>query len=369
MVAAKALCARRVEQTNLHKRHGHKDAASWLASETGESQTDSNGLLAAARQMEKLPEVAEAFRSGRLSPAQARQVAGAATCDPSAQRELVDAAQSQSLGRLRQTCDRIRRQADSAKSEAERYESIRRRRYFKDVTESDGAIRFDGRVCPDDGARLRAELLRRARRLAALARAEGKREQFGCYMSDALMELVGAKSSDAGPGPDVHVTVDATALERGYAEGEETCSIAGVGQVPVETARKILGDGFLTILVTRGKDVTTVANGGRAVPASVDRALRQRDPTCCVPGCDETEALERDHRVVPFADGGPTSLENLSRLCRWHHYLRTYKGWRLEGEPGAWRWLAPAPDRHSTVDEEADFAWGQQDWCSGTGFG
>ncbi len=29
--------------------------------------------------------------------------------------------------------------------------------------------------------------------------------------------------------------------------------------------------------------------------------------------------------------------------CRWHHYMRTYKGWRLEGEPGAWRWAGPDP--------------------------
>ena len=218
VVAAKTLAARRVEETNLHKRRGHRDAAQWLASETGDSTSDSAGMLAAARQMEELPEVAEAFKAGLLSPAKARQVAGAASCDPSKQRSLLQAAERQTLVELRNTCDRVRRQAASAEDESTRYESIRRRRYFRDVTEPDGAVRFDGRVCPDDGARLRAELMRRARRLAAEARAEGRRERLDCYIADALMELVAGPANEPGSGPDVHVTVDATALRRGYSK-------------------------------------------------------------------------------------------------------------------------------------------------------
>ena len=100
VIAAKTLSARRVEETNLHKRHGHRDAAQWLASETGEPKSEAAGLLAAARQMEKLPEIAEAFKAGRLSPAKARQVAGAATWDPSKQKDLLRAAERQSLGEL-----------------------------------------------------------------------------------------------------------------------------------------------------------------------------------------------------------------------------------------------------------------------------
>jgi hypothetical protein len=362
VVAAKTLSARRVEETNLHKRHGHRDAAQWLATETGEPASEAAGLLAAARQMEKLPEVAEAFKAGRLSPAKARQVAGAASCDPSKQQALLQAAERQTLGELRNTCDRVRRQAASSEDEASTYESIRRRRYFRDVTEPDGAVRFDGRVCPDDGAKLRAELMRRARRLAAQARAEGRRERLDCYIADALMELVTGVTKEPGAGPDIHVTVDATALRRGYAKDGETCTIAGVGQVAVATARELLGEGYLSILVTKGADVLTVARAGRAVHPDVDVALTARDPKCCVPGCDITEPLERDHRVLPFVDGGPTSLENLARLCRWHHYLRTYRGWRLEGEPGSWNWVSPPSGTASGRGTELD--WGDEQSCA-----
>ena len=168
-------------------------------------------------------------------------------------------------------------------------------------------------------------------------------------MADALMELVTGTARGTGTGPEVHVTVEATALLRGYSKPGETCSIEGIGQVPVATARKLLGDGYLSILVTRGTDVMTVAHAGRAVPADVDTALKARDRTCCVPGCEVSEALERDHRVIPFIDGGTTALSNLARLCRWHHYLRTYKGWRLEGESGSWQWVGPelgSEERH-----------------------
>ncbi|MGI9022630.1 MAG: hypothetical protein ACR2HV_05265, partial [Acidimicrobiales bacterium] len=27
--------------------------------------------------------------------------------------------------------------------------------------------------------------------------------------------------------------------------------------------------------------------------------------------------------------------------CRWHHHLKTYCGYRLEGSPGDWRLVAP----------------------------
>jgi hypothetical protein len=185
--------------------------------------------------------------------------------------------------------------------------------------------------------------MRRARRLAAQARAEGRRERLDCYVADALMELVTGVTNEPGAGPDVHVTVEATALRRGYSKDGESCNIAGVGQVAVATARELLGEGYMSILVTKGADVLSVARAGRSVQPDVNTALIARDPKCCVPGCEVTEPLERDHRVLPFIDGGPTSLENLARLCRWHHYLRTYKGWRLEGEPGAWRWVLPGP--------------------------
>jgi hypothetical protein len=106
-------------------------------------------------------------------------------------------------------------------------------------------------------------------------------------------------------------------------------------------ARELLGDSIAKLLVTSATDVHSICNLGRSVPKGLYEALLERDPCCVVPGCSASYNLEIDHRVVPFAQGGPTQLANLARICHHHHCLKTYEGYALEGEPGAWIWRHP----------------------------
>jgi 5-methylcytosine-specific restriction endonuclease McrA len=110
----------------------------------------------------------------------------------------------------------------------------------------------------------------------------------------------------------------------------------------VAAARRLASDAVLAVVLTEGAEVTAVAHLGRSVPSRVRAALEARDPTCVVPGCDVRQGLEIDHRI-PFAQGGPTTLDNLARLCRHHHYLKTHHRWRLGGGPGNWTWTGPDP--------------------------
>ena len=48
---------------------------------------------------------------------------------------------------------------------------------------------------------------------------------------------------------------------------------------------------------------------------------------------DGRDGLEIDHRI-PFAEGGATTMDNLPRLCRWHHYLKSHKGYNWGVLPG-----------------------------------
>jgi hypothetical protein len=138
----------------------------------------------------------------------------------------------------------------------------------------------------------------------------------------------------------LHVRVDHPALVRGHVEGGETCDIPGVGPIPVATARALAADCILKVLVTKGVDVVAVGHGGRTIPAHLRTALEARDPVCVIPGCAERKRLEIDH-LVPFAEGGPSTLDNLVRACHFHHYLKTHHGWVLAGRPGAWTWDPP----------------------------
>jgi len=156
------------------------------------------------------------------------------------------------------------------------------------------------------------------------------------------------------PPASVHLRVDLAALRRGSIEDGECCEIPGVGPVPIETARSVLGDAIVQLVITKGKDIATVCNLGRSVPVPVQTALNERDLTCVVPGCDVRDGLETDHRIIPFIDDGETALWNLSKLCSWHHYLKTYKGFRVEGGPGEWRWIPPEDPSSDHPDDPDD---------------
>jgi hypothetical protein len=341
--AGRMLAAAQVERSGAWKGSGHRSAAHWMARATGTSVGQAVGSLQTARHLEDLPTIEGALRAGELSEPQVREVAQAAAAAPSSQAELVAAARSESVPALRETCRRLR--ASGTDSDAA-YERLRRDRYLRHWTDPQGALRLEARLTPDDGARVLAGMEPHRRRIFASARAAGRREPSCAYDADALVAAVeaGASSGPAGssPGAVVHVRVDRSALVRGHAERGERCEIPGVGPIPVGAARRLASDAILKVVLTEGADVTGVAHLGRTIPARLRTALEARDPTCVVPGCDVRHGLEIDHRV-PYAEGGPTTLGNLARLCRWHHSLKTHRRWRLDGGPGSWTWSGPDP--------------------------
>jgi len=181
----------------------------------------------------------------------------------------------------------------------------------------------------------------------AAVRAAGRREPADAYAADALVamaEAAGAPGADnkgnSGPRAMVHVRIDHAALLRGHTQAGEVCEVPGVGPIPVATARAWAADAVLKALVTKGVDVVAVAHAGRSVTAAQRSALEERDRTCVVAGCTTSTGLEIDH-VDGWALTRTTTLERLARLCRWHHHLKTYCGYRLEGCAGNWVLVAP----------------------------
>ncbi len=357
----KLLTARRVESSNVWRRTGHRSAAAHVAEATGTGLGPAITTLKAARQLGSLPVTDGAMRDGRLSETQVKEIASAAILQPGSEQELVDTAQKQPLTMLKLRCRRVKA---VGRDRLATYDAIRRGRYLRNWTDDDGAVRLDARLTPDEGARLVAVVKAESSRLADEARRSGLDEPLHAIAVDALVRLAcgtahgepgsdrGAKGgpkgvnegTEGGPSAMVHVRVDHEALVRGHLESGEICEIPGIGPIPVEVARRLAVDSILSVLVTDGKDVTAVAHAGRTIPASLRRALVERDPTCVVPGCDVREALEIDH-VVPVAQGGVTSLANLARLCHWHHYLKTHQRHRLMRTEDGWRWELPDDTR------------------------
>jgi Domain of unknown function (DUF222)/HNH endonuclease len=325
--AMKALLARRVDETGAWRKDGHRSAAHWVAEATGATVGAATRTLETARALEQLPDTDAAFRAGKLSDVQAAEIASTAVADPEAEAELLAAAGSTSVKGLRDRCREVRAGAEpDDEAWARRLHETRRAHKWSDP---DGAYRFEGRMAPDAGARFDAAWEAQIDRIFREARRAGRHEPRAAYAADALVAL-------ASEGPckpvEVRVTVDSVALARGRTAAGERCEIDRVGPVPVTTARALLDDASVSVLVRDGDDITAVSSPKRVIPMKLRRALENRYPTCGVKGCANDQFLEIDH-IVPLADGGRTELANLWRPCSHHHHLKTYFGWRVVETP------------------------------------
>ncbi len=82
--------------------------------------------------------------------------------------------------------------------------------------------------------------------------------------------------------------------------------------------------------------------------------VRCRDLTCRAPGCDHP-AMECDlDHTVAYSDGGRTHPSNLKCLCRKHHLLKTFWGWRDKQLPdGTVIWVLPDGQTYVTTPGSA----------------
>lgn len=216
-------------------------------------------------------------------------------------------------------------------------------------TDPEGAGHLEARVTPDAFGVIKDALERTARGVFEEARKDGRRESQKAYLADALVVLASGAGSGSGSGskdsrmrPLMRLRVDVSALKRGHTGPGEVCQIPGIdAPVPVAAARALIGDAFLELIVTEGTDVRSVVTDSRHVARALQIALEERDPVCCVPGCTQSMGLERDHWETDYTNGGKTCLDNLARLCPYHHDQKTHRGWRIEGPPGRWRFIGP----------------------------
>jgi len=356
--------ARRVATTRHFLAEGYRSPESWLAGETGESTGAARTALLTARACGELAGLQSALSAGEISGPQAAEVARAGLADPAAEAELLQVARTGSLQDLRAKADEVEAAVRSREDEERRYARVRANRHLRTWRHSDGSFQGRFSLTPDDGAWLMAAIGEEADRLFDVGRRHGRPERREAYLADALVAVAsGAGGTDrppAGapatvhrcrPGPDrtILLRIDLEALVRGSLARGEECSIDGVGAVPISVLERYLETARLRLAVTEGCDVRSIVTFSRVIPRALQTALAFRDRTCVVPGCSSTFHLEIDH-IVEVNRGGPTSLANLCRLCRYHHSLKSRHGYRIEGGPGRWRWLRPPGGRPSEGD-------------------
>jgi hypothetical protein len=341
-----ALFTPRVVETGSFAKDGHASAQDWLGSLAGTSAGKAKARLAAAERAAADPKLTEALHGSELSPDQLGVVATLANEVPEATESLLDLIeQGGSQQEVSDTAARLRAAKRSRETERVRRARVHTQRQFRWRRDENGGIRIEGFCDEIAWARVVPELERNAGARWKAAGSEGG-DSLAAHRMDALIEIMGGRSGGSGGGssPKVEtlVVIDAAALRRGTTEGDELCEIEGIGPVSVLAATELLTEGGLRYLVKEGFDIKTVTKASRDIARSIDMALIVRDRTCARPGCGKRLGLQIDHREVDYRDDGPTELDNLVRLCPECHALKTFGGWRLEGEPGNWKWIAPA---------------------------
>ena len=333
------LAAATLEHKALWRREGFRSAAHWMASKTGTAVGPAIATMEMVGLLADLPVVAEAFLAGRLSEAQAREIAAVASEVPDAEAQLVEAAGKLSLRSLQEECRRV--EAAAAVDEDDRYRQVHRRREIRSWVDRHNVGRMSFWGTPDELARVMADIDRRTGVIAEGAIRGRWFESWNAHRVDALVEMA-MPDGDAPtpPGSMVQVVVDYDALMRGHTVAGERCEIPGIGPIPVTLARQMSDDCILKVLLTKGVDVVAVAHGGYTIPAHLRTALDVRDPKCIVPGCEYSRRLQKDHRNS-FGRTQVTKLEDLAHLCPFHHYLKTFCGYTYRGGPGSWEWIPP----------------------------
>jgi hypothetical protein len=345
--AGLALAAHRAEELEAHSLSGHRNAADWLAHVSGIPYARAVDSLAVADRMALSPPVRDAFVRGELSSAQAETMGDVLAVVPTCGPELLRQAKDGSHRDLDRFALRVKQAARSREQEQARRARAHRRRSLRFCLLPEGGVRVQVYLTEESWGKCFPVLEHRAEALFRRGRSAKVHSGRDQYMADAFVDIVSGRAAAEDGGSSARSTittvvrVDATALRRGSLEPGEMCEIAGVGPVSVETARDLLGESWVKLLVVDGADVTTITSPTRHVPARVESALLERDIECVVPGCTVGVGLQTHHWRVDFSPGGPTELDNLCRLCTVHHDLVTTGGWKLTGGPGHWTWSAP----------------------------
>jgi hypothetical protein len=364
---ARLRLAKRIESSGVCGENGHRSAAELIAEHSGTDVGSARGTLELAQQLEACPATADALADGTLSALQAKEIAGAATLNPTKENELIDTARRQPVKTLRNECRRAK--ATSAASDPmATYKRIHKGRYLRHWTDEEGAFCLKARLTPDRGAKVAAMLDQEASAIFDQARKAGSREPLAAYAADALVAIATSGTPAESPHTVVHVRVDHEALRRGHVEDGEISEIASTGApVPIPVVWDLMTDAGIKVIFHHAEEISKIYHFTRTINSILRTALEERDRQCVVPGCGATRFLEIDH-TEEFGQGGPTCLANTARLCTFHHHKKTVDGYILwrDAEKG-WHFDPQPPFGEEEAFEERRRQLGRFDPGAGSG--
>jgi hypothetical protein len=140
----------------------------------------------------------------------------------------------------------------------------------------------------------------------------------------------------------IHVVAEQASVD---GKGNTPGYMAGAdGLIPPEVVAELAKSATLQPLI-----VPAAAEPHYIPSAKFAEFVRCRDLTCRAPGCDQPAVYCDIDHTIPYADGGPTHPSNLKCVCRKHHLLKTFWGWRDKQLPdGTVIWTLPSGQTYIT---------------------
>jgi hypothetical protein len=296
--------------------------------------------------LERLPQLAQAFRGGELSLDKVRALTRVAT--PADEEIWVEVARQATGSQLARICREHRRALEAEAPEVAERQLARRGLWAHD--EEDGSLRLEALLAPEDGAVVLAALEAvvnarpRPRAVAEEPAAAAEEQQpvkdpaedcWAARRADALVALceqalaiAPEELMEASKPPQLVVHVDLGVLSGEEAAGR--CHLEAGPAVSSEVARRLGCDAETVAVLEREGMAVEAGRSRRIVSRRLRRALWGRDGSCRFPGCGVPARRTQAHHIQHWAQGGGTDLGNLVSLC-WFHHRRLHDGaYRLQ---------------------------------------
>ncbi|BCN46235.1 HNH endonuclease signature motif containing protein [Prescottella equi] len=352
---------------------GFRSVKQWLAANTLLEVPAAARILALGRMLSRQPEIADAFNAGDISAEHAALIGKFCETPPrgmpnealgSCRKVLLDAASgpTATTTTVRTCISRLERIFES--DELPPSEDTERNEFHASKT-------LNGRVSvKGDLDAVTGEMLLTA--LSALTKPRNPVDDPAEKLTparqraDAFAEILrryldsGDAPIEGGERPHLSLHVNASDLVLSESANEwvnpdgdsdlfgdkDIARVPHMGPLSIATARRLACDCHLTPIVMDDGVPLNLGRTSRTVSKKQRRALIARDHGCAFPGCGTPPAHCEGHHVKHWADGGPTDLDNLVLLCRYHHQLLHHSHWGVRIGDDRHPWFTPP----STVD-------------------
>ncbi|MGH9226197.1 MAG: DUF222 domain-containing protein [Acidimicrobiales bacterium] len=313
---------------------GKLSAVEWLVWCCGMSARTARDKVRVAHELNRRPEVAEAFSSGRLSYCKVRAITRVIGAGEEVDRWLLRLAGAGTVADLERAVRHWQHLEEQERGVDDYLQRFDRRGVSASRT-YDGMVVLEVVLPLEEGVVLPLEEGEEVLRLLD-AQGGGSREpQSGAHRrADALVELLRAGSGGAGtPGVDrytLHLVADVDTATGRFGDHAE---LLDGSPISAETLRLMSCDCGVVRHLFRGRsqplDIgtrTSVWTVAQRRSISVRDGGRCRFVACERRTCDV-------HHVRHFEDGGPTAVHNGILLCPRHHTAVHEAGLQITGEP------------------------------------